>query len=79
MSKLKDLIAGSYGTADDVFAGNPFDRERAREAIVEAGNEDISFDEYIQMHIDYLKGKRRDEKHIEEQIKKVKDLCHYFQ
>jgi hypothetical protein len=64
---------------DDKFAVNPHDRVRAREAIVEAGEQDISFDKYLEMHSAYLTGKGRDAKHIKEQINKVKDLRSYFE
>jgi hypothetical protein len=75
---LKTLIAGSYGTADNIFAGHPNDCERARQSLVEAGNENIGFTEFLKMHEDYLKAKGCDDAHIKEQLKRVKRLDNYF-
>ena len=79
MSKLQDLIYGSYGTIDDLFASHPSDRESTRDAIVEAGKENFSYEEYVEMHRKYLTAKGRSSIHIEEQLSKVKNLKSYFE
>lgn len=71
-------IAGSYGTEDNVFAGHPSDRARAREALKIANAEEIGFDEYVQKHRDYLKGRGCSNEHIEKQIARVTNLESYF-
>lgn len=75
---LQNLIAGSYGTADNKFAGHPNDCERARQSLVEAGNEQVGFEEFVQMHRDYLTTKGCSEAHIEEQLIRVQKLDTYF-
>ena len=78
MPTLADLIATSYGYMDNKFAGHDADKERARESIVEAGNQNISFDEFIEMHNKHLTAKGCDSKKIEDELKKVKDLKSYL-
>lgn len=75
---VKNLIAGTYGSIDHIFAGHPADIGRAAVLIVEAINEDLGLEDYIQLHKDYLKSKGCSTAHIDEQIERVKDIGSYF-
>jgi hypothetical protein len=75
---LENLIAGSYGTADNQFAGNPNDAQRAREALIAAYEEQVGFEEFMQMHRDYLEGRGVPEDYILIELEKVKDITRYF-
>lgn len=75
---LANLIAGSYGTADNIFAGHANDCERARQSLVEAGTEQVGFAEFLTMHRNYLTAQGCSEAHIEEQLRRVQKLDTYF-
>ena len=78
MEKLLRLIAGSYGREDFIFAGHPSDAERAREAIVEAGKQNIGLSQYLNLHRQYLQKTSCANEHIEEQLESVGDISSYF-
>lgn len=75
---LKKLIAGSYGTADLEFAGHDLDIERARKSLSEAAQQNIGYEEYLEIHREYLKGRGANEAHIDEQLEEVQKLSNYF-
>lgn len=76
--ELKKLIAGSYGDQDLEFAGHYNDIERAAKALELAFELDLGYEEYLQYHRDFLKGKSASVEYIDDQIEKVKDLSSYF-
>jgi len=78
MTKLIDLISTSYGSLDKKFANNESDKERARASIVEAGRQDLSYKEFIELHMTILEAGGWDIKKIKEEILKVEDLKSYF-
>lgn len=78
MSELERLIAGSYGSVDNVFAGHANDAERARASIVEAGKQNVGLSEFLNMHREYMLNKGCSEAHILEQIENVQDISSYF-
>ncbi len=78
MPTLEDLIAKSYGYIDNNFAGHNTDKEIAREAIVEAGKQSVSFKEFIEMHKKYLTAKGCDTDKVKAELKKVSDLKSYL-
>lgn len=78
MEELQRLIRGSYGEADDIFAGHASDAGRARASILEAGVQKIGFQKFLDMHPTYLSNKGCNAEHIAQQLERVKDLSNYF-
>jgi|GEM_PF-905034 len=78
MNELERLIAGSYGSVDNLFAGHHNDMERAAQSLVEANNTGVGFADYLEKHRDYLRRKGCTNAHIEEQIEDVQDISNYF-
>ncbi|WP_316795105.1 hypothetical protein [Pedobacter agri] len=77
MKELKRLISGSYN-GDNKFGINEPDVQRAAEALTEANNQKVGFEEYLKLHEAHLSGKGLLPEHINEQLKKVKDVKSYF-
>ncbi len=75
---LDNLIKGSYGIADNIFAGHAFDAERAAQSLHQANVEGVGFADFIEKHKAYLRSKNCSAAHIAEQIERVKDIERYF-
>jgi hypothetical protein len=75
---LDDLIQGSYGRENNIFAGHSEDRERARQALIQADLENVGYKEFIKKHKEFLRRQGRNKEFITEQIKRVKSLGLYF-
>lgn len=75
---LNNLIAGSYGEADCIFAGHNFDRQRAREALIVANENGIGYSEFIGLHRQYLTDRGCSQEHIDNQIRRIKNIDLYF-
>jgi len=78
MEELQRLIRTSYGTADNRFAGHPLDAARAARSIIAANDAGVSFEDFVQMHRDYLNGKGLPPEQIEAQIARVRNIENYF-
>jgi hypothetical protein len=78
MNELERLIAGSYGSEDKEFAKHPLDIQRARQALVEANNTHVGFNDYLELHRTFLQNKGCSAEHIEEQLEEVKEISNYF-
>jgi hypothetical protein len=76
---LDELIAGSYGRENAIFAGQGNDQASAAAVIVRANDQNLGFEEYLQLHRTYLEKHGCSPEHIAEQLERVKDLKHYFQ
>jgi cation transport regulator ChaC len=79
MEKIKKLIPRCYSTTDLIFAGHPNEIESAQEILNTALKEDLGFEDYLNLHIEYLKSKGVTDEHLEEQEERLKDLSTYFQ
>lgn len=77
MDWIKNL-KGSFGSVDYQFAKHPLDKDRARKAISEAIENGVEFKEFIKVARTFLKDKDCSPKHIQKEIKKVKELKSYF-
>lgn len=75
---LKNLIAGSYGIADNMFAGHPLDAGRARQALINAGDAGVGLEEYLNLHREYLRSRGCSDEHIERELGKVQNISYYF-
>jgi len=51
---LSARIGGSFGSADNIFAGHPSDEERAKEFRKMAFDNEITLDEMLNINISYL-------------------------
>ena len=78
MEELLRLIRSSYGAADREFAGHPNDRERAAQSIKAANDAEVGYEEFLQLHRDFLAGEGRTQAHINTELEKVKDITRYF-
>ncbi|MDW9381940.1 hypothetical protein [Chryseobacterium sp. JV558] len=78
MEELQNLIKTSYGVVDLIFAGHEYDRKRALEAIKIANREGVGFNDFLDMHRDYLENKNCSYEHIENQILRVQQIGLYF-
>ena len=78
MEEVLRLIRGSYGSADNKFAGHSLDRKRAAQSITAANDAEIGFEEFVEMHRTYLTQKGCTPAAIEAEIVKVKDVTRYF-
>ncbi|WP_295199604.1 hypothetical protein, partial [uncultured Chryseobacterium sp.] len=67
MEELLNLITSSYGIADFIFAGHQYDRQNALQAIRVANREGIGFNDFLNLHRDYLRVKNCSTEHIENQ------------
>lgn len=79
MNVLDKLISRSYGSVDLTFAGNSFEITAAQELIQYVFKENMGFQEYLDLNINFLKSKNVSEEHLEEQLAKIKDITTYFQ
>jgi len=75
---LNNLIASSYGTEDNIFAGHELDRQRALLSLTAADEEGVGFAEFLEKHRQYLTNKKCSLEHIEEQLQRVQRLDLYF-
>lgn len=78
LTELKRLISISYGTQDLIFALHPSDSQASQQAIIEAFRLKLGFQEYLDLHKDFLNEKGAHEDHIVEQLEYVKDVQRYF-
>lgn len=76
--ELQTLIEKSYGEHDAIFALHPKDRERALQSLIVADEQGIGFSEFLEKHRTFLKEFGVSDKHIEEQLARVKDLTSYL-
>lgn len=76
--KLDQLIEKSYGCNDGIFAGHSWEQKYAQEALLLAIKDEISFEEYMLKHEEYLKKDGCVKEHISEQLKKVAMIESYF-
>lgn len=74
----KNKIPGSFGMVDKKFAGHAFDCERAAELLVAANKADVGLKEYLAEIENWLKSVGCNSDHIQEEMKKVKDIGHYL-
>ncbi|MFA5261562.1 MAG: hypothetical protein WC450_10065 [Candidatus Omnitrophota bacterium] len=79
MRDWKELIPGCFGVADGIFAGHVCDIERAREMLIAAFNQKvISWNEFEAPIRVYLMKKTQNLQHVDEQLKRLKELTNYF-
>lgn len=78
LKELKRLIATSYGIEDRIFALHPSDIQASQNAIKEAFRLELGFQEYLNLHKEFLINEGVNQDHIEEQLKNVKNLYRYF-
>lgn len=74
----KDKIPGSFGSVDKKFAGHALDSERAAELLEAANKADVGFKEYLTEIENWLKSVGCSDAHIQEEMKKVKDISRYL-
>ena len=82
----KDLISGTFGCEDLIFAGHHSNKERAEKLLIDALSNGIGFGDYINSIQQWLesavekKGSPKDfaESHIREQMARVRDVSIYF-
>jgi len=74
----KDKIAGAFGVADKKFAGHANDSERAAELLEAANKENVGYADYLQGIEDWLKSQGCNQKHIDQEMAKVKDVSSYL-
>ena len=75
---FKNKIPGCFGAADKIFAGHYNDTDRAKDMLIEALQETQSWEEFENSIRDYLQKEGCSQKHIDEQIERVKNLRSYF-
>lgn len=75
---LANLIKRSYGDADLIFASHSIEIEHARNSLIAAEKEDVGFKEFLKKHRDFLRSENCSDEHIENQIRRVKNLSNYF-
>jgi hypothetical protein len=78
LGDLKAMVPGCFGTADKIFSGHPADSKRARNLLSSFWEARFSFEEYEQAIKEYLTALGCSQKHIENQMKRVKDIEVYF-
>ncbi|QQT61914.1 hypothetical protein I6I97_22540 [Sphingobacterium multivorum] len=74
---LRRLISNSYN-GDHKFAINYSNIEAAQSAILEANKNFVGFNEYLDLHIEYLIIEGCSVNHINEQLRKVSNISSYF-
>ncbi len=78
LTELKRLISISYGIQDLIFAGHNNDIEAGQKALIEAFSLELGFEEYLELHREFLLSKGVHSEHLNEQLENVKDLSRYF-
>lgn len=71
LSDIRARIGGCFGCADGLFAGHPFDEERAKELRKLAYDNEIPLIKMSGITLDYLTTKGYNEDHIRNEMKKV--------
>ena len=74
----KHKIPGSFGSVDKKFAGHANDSERAAELLEAANKADVGLNEYLTEIEKWLKSKGCSAKHIQQEMKKVKNIEYYL-
>jgi membrane-bound lytic murein transglycosylase B len=74
----KDKISGAFGVADAKFASHAIEAERAAELLEAASKEEVGFADYLSGIEDWLKSKGCRQKHIDQEMVKVKDVSSYL-
>ncbi len=85
-NEWKDLISGTFGCEDIKFALHPLDQERATEMLRVALDSEVDFKDYcanIELWMRNALAKKRFpkdllEKHVKEQMSRVRDVSNYF-
>lgn len=71
ITDIRERIGGCFGTADGIFAGHPFDEERAKEHRKSAADNGISLAEMQDIILGYLYRKGYIAEHIKKQFDKA--------
>lgn len=79
MEKIRKLIPRCYGSVDLIFAGHSTEIQSAQEMLNATFEEDLGVQDYLNLHIEYLKSKGVTDEHLKEQQERLKDLSIYFQ
>lgn len=74
----KKCLEASFGMVDRLFARHPSDKAKAKEAFFEAVKEGVDFKEFVKAARAFLTENGCPPKHIQKEIKKVKELKSYF-
>jgi len=78
MNEIKVLIPQCYHENDTTFGGQGGCLFKAKELIIKALNNKIGFDNYINLHKEYLANQNLTKEKIEEELNKVKNIESYF-
>ncbi|RXK82460.1 hypothetical protein EST62_10610 [Chlorobaculum sp. 24CR] len=73
-----EKIAGCFGDQDLIFAGHSNDKKRAKEMMINALEEGVSFKDYEKSIKNYLEEKTENRSHINNQMRRVRNLKYYF-
>lgn len=74
----EEQISGCFGSKDKIFAGHPYDIQRAAKLLTQAIEENIGWSEYTSKIKEWLKSEGCSKEHIVNQMEKVKNTKSYF-
>lgn len=74
----KDIIPSCFGTEDKIFAGHHSDCSSAAKLLAQANEENIGWRDYNKTIKSWLKNEKCTPKHIQEQMKRVRNIKSYF-
>ncbi len=74
----KQLLHSSFGIADYKFARHSVDIARARDALIQALQNGVSFVDFIAEARNYLTQQGCSQPHIQQEIRRVKKIESYF-
>lgn len=74
----KQLLHSSFGIADHKFARHSADIARARDALIQALQNGVSFVDFIAEARNYLTQQGCSQPHIQQEIRRVKKIESYF-
>ena len=74
----KDRIPSCFGSKDRIFAGHHSDCQSSFQLLAQANEENIGWKEYTQTIRAWLKSEGCGQEHIQEQMKRVKNLKYYL-
>lgn len=69
----------SFGMTDRIFGGHPLDRKAARDVLKKTWAEDLGWEDIERTAREYLRGEGCVQEHINEQIRRMRDLSKWLQ
>lgn len=82
--EIKNLIPGCYSSTDFLFCNHTLEMENASNILIrvlayqDINGQKLGFNDYIQLHREFLESNNLLEEDINEQLESVKDLNRYF-